>query len=87
MRAKPSSRMADPLRCSLRTEPPCRSGRAVPEPRVSGFTVIVSVLVFGALFGIVGAIIGVPIAAAIEIVLNEATASRRARIAAADAGG
>jgi predicted PurR-regulated permease PerM len=54
---------------------------------VSGFTVIVSVLVFGALFGIVGAIIGVPIAAAIEIVLNEATASRRARIAAADAGG
>jgi predicted PurR-regulated permease PerM len=54
---------------------------------VSGFTVIVSVLVFGSLFGIIGAIIGVPIAAAIEIVLGEATASRRARIAAADAGG
>jgi predicted PurR-regulated permease PerM len=54
---------------------------------VSGFTVIVSVLVFGSLFGIIGAIIGVPIAAAIEIVLDEATASRRARIAAADAGG
>jgi predicted PurR-regulated permease PerM len=52
---------------------------------VSGFTVIVSVLVFGSLFGIIGAIIGVPIAAAIEIVLVEATASRRARIAAADA--
>jgi len=51
---------------------------------VSGFTVIVSVLVFGSLFGIIGAIIGVPIAAAIEIVLDEATASRRARIAAAD---
>jgi predicted PurR-regulated permease PerM len=54
---------------------------------VSGFTVIVSVLVFGSLFGIIGAIIGVPLAAAIEIVLDEATASRRARIAAADAGG
>jgi predicted PurR-regulated permease PerM len=54
---------------------------------VSGFTVIVSVLVFGSLFGIIGAIIGVPIAAAIEIVLDEATASRRARIAAADATG
>jgi predicted PurR-regulated permease PerM len=48
---------------------------------VSGFTVIVSVLVFGSLFGIVGAIIGVPIAAAIEIILDEATAGRRARIA------
>ena len=54
---------------------------------VSGFTVIVSVLVFGSLFGIVGAIIGVPIAAAIEIVVDEATASRRARIAAVDAAG
>jgi predicted PurR-regulated permease PerM len=52
---------------------------------VSGFTVIVSVLVFGSLFGIIGAIIGIPIAAAIEIVLDEATTSRRARIAAADA--
>jgi len=51
---------------------------------VSGFVVIVSVLVFGSLFGIVGAIIGVPIAAAIEIVVDEATAGRRARIAAAD---
>jgi predicted PurR-regulated permease PerM len=54
---------------------------------VSGFTVIVSVLVFGSLFGIIGAIIGVPIAAAIEIVVDEATAGRRARIAAADAAG
>jgi predicted PurR-regulated permease PerM len=52
---------------------------------VSGFTVIVSILVFGALFGIVGAIIGVPIAAAIEIVVDEATVGRRARIVAADA--
>ncbi len=52
---------------------------------VSGFTVIVSVLVFGSLFGIIGAIIGVPIAAATEIVLDQATARRRARIAADDA--
>ncbi len=52
--------------------------------RVSGFTVIGSVLVFGSLFGIIGAIVGVPIAAAIEVILEEATAARRARIAAAD---
>ena len=53
--------------------------------RVSGFTVLVSVLVFGALFGVIGAIIGVPIAAAIQIVLEELTAERRAVVAAADA--
>jgi predicted PurR-regulated permease PerM len=53
--------------------------------RVSGFTVIVSILVFGSLFGIIGAIIGVPIAAGIEVILEEATAARRARIANADA--
>jgi predicted PurR-regulated permease PerM len=52
---------------------------------VSGFTVLVSVLAFGALFGIIGAIIGVPIAAALQIVVEELTAGRRARIAAADA--
>jgi predicted PurR-regulated permease PerM len=57
-------------------------GRAA---QVSGFTVLVSVLVFGALFGIVGAIIGVPIAAALQIVIDDLTADRRARIAAADA--
>jgi predicted PurR-regulated permease PerM len=53
--------------------------------QVSGFTVLASVLVFGALFGFIGAIIGVPIAAAIQIVADELTAARRARIAAADA--
>jgi predicted PurR-regulated permease PerM len=51
---------------------------------VSGFTVLVSVLAFGALFGLIGAIIGVPIAAALQILLEELTAGRRARIAAAD---
>jgi predicted PurR-regulated permease PerM len=54
-------------------------GRAA---NVSGFTVIVSVLVFGSLFGVIGAVIGVPISAAIQIVVDELTASRRARIAA-----
>jgi predicted PurR-regulated permease PerM len=55
--------------------------------RISGFTVLVSVLAFGALFGLVGAIIGVPIAAGIQIVVEELTAARRARVAAADAAG
>ncbi len=36
--------------------------------RISGFTVLTSVLAFGALFGLIGAIIGVPIAASIQIV-------------------
>ena len=54
--------------------------------QVSGFTVLASVLVFGALFGFIGAIIGVPIAAALQILVDELTAARRARIAAADAG-
>ena len=55
-------------------------GRAA---RVSGFTVLVSVLAFGALFGFIGAIIGVPIAAGLQILVEELTAARRARIAAA----
>jgi predicted PurR-regulated permease PerM len=53
--------------------------------RLSGFTVLASVLAFGALFGLIGAIIGVPIAAGLGIVAEELTADRRARIAAADA--
>jgi predicted PurR-regulated permease PerM len=57
-------------------------GRAA---EVSGFTVLVSVLAFGALFGLIGAIIAVPIAAGIQIVVGELTAGRRARIAAAEA--
>ena len=56
-------------------------GRAA---RVSGFTVLTSVLAFGALFGFIGAIIGVPIAAGLQILVDELTAARRARIAAAD---
>jgi predicted PurR-regulated permease PerM len=52
--------------------------------KISGFTVLASVLAFGALFGLIGAIIGVPIAAALQILVEELTAGRRARIAAAD---
>ena len=53
--------------------------------RVPGFTVLASVLAFGALFGLIGAVIAVPIAAGLQIVVEELTAARRARIAAADA--
>jgi predicted PurR-regulated permease PerM len=48
---------------------------------VSGFLVIASVLVFGTLLGVVGAIIAVPIVASIQIVVNELTANRRAEMA------
>ena len=53
--------------------------------QVSGFTVLASVLAFGALFGLVGAVIGVPIAAGIQILVEELTAARRVRVAAAEA--
>jgi predicted PurR-regulated permease PerM len=49
---------------------------------VSGFLVIASVLVFGTLLGVVGAIIAVPIVASIQIVVREVTAKRRAEMAA-----
>ena len=49
---------------------------------ISGFLVILSVLFWGALFGVVGAIVGVPITAAILIIIEELTSDRRARIAA-----
>ena len=55
--------------------------------RISGFTVLASVLAFGALFGLIGAVIGVSIAAGIQIVVEELTAARRARIAVADRAG
>jgi predicted PurR-regulated permease PerM len=49
---------------------------------VSGFLVIASVLVFGTLLGVVGAIIAVPIVASIQIIVRELTANRRAEMAA-----
>jgi len=48
---------------------------------LSGFTTIVAVLIAGSLLGVVGAILAVPFAAVIKIVLREATAPRRARMA------
>jgi predicted PurR-regulated permease PerM len=53
--------------------------------QISGFSVLASVLAFGTLFGLIGAIIAVPLAAGLQIVVEELTADRRARIAAADA--
>ncbi len=49
---------------------------------LSGFTTIVSVLIAGSILGVVGAILAVPFAAVIKIVLREAGAPRRARMAA-----
>jgi predicted PurR-regulated permease PerM len=49
---------------------------------LSGFTTIVAVLIAGALLGVVGAILAVPFAAVIKIVIREAGAPRRARMAA-----
>jgi predicted PurR-regulated permease PerM len=49
---------------------------------ISGFTTIVAVLIGGSLLGVVGAILAVPVAAVIKIVLREATAPRRTQMAA-----
>src|SRR5215211_2640565 len=54
---------------------------------LSGFTTIVAVLIAGSLLGVVGAILAVPFAAVIKIVLREAGAPRRARMAALRNGG
>ena len=48
---------------------------------LSGFTTIVAVLIAGSILGVVGAILAVPFAAVIKIVLREAGAPRRARMA------
>ena len=49
---------------------------------LSAFTTIGAVLIAGSLLGVVGAILAVPFAAVIKIVLREAGAPRRARMAA-----
>jgi predicted PurR-regulated permease PerM len=49
---------------------------------LSAFTTIVAVLIAGSLLGVVGAILAVPFAATIKIVIREAGAPRRARMAA-----
>src|SRR3954464_2865007 len=49
---------------------------------LSGFTTIVAVLIAGSLLGVVGAILAVPFAAVIKVVLREAGRPRRERMAA-----
>jgi predicted PurR-regulated permease PerM len=53
---------------------------------ISAFFVILSVTLFGALLGVLGALVAVPVTAAIQIILREITAERRAQVAAARAG-
>ncbi|HEU0245471.1 MAG TPA: AI-2E family transporter [Gaiellaceae bacterium] len=48
--------------------------------------VIVSVTVFGALLGVLGALVAVPLTGSIQIVVQELTAERRRRLAAVSAG-
>jgi predicted PurR-regulated permease PerM len=49
---------------------------------LSPFTTIVAVLIAGSLLGVVGAILAVPFAAIVKVVLREAGSPRRARMAA-----
>ena len=56
---------------------PTIQGRAAD---VSGFVVIASVVLGAALLGVVGALIAVPVAASIQIVVRELTADRRAAV-------
>ncbi|MFL5931895.1 MAG: AI-2E family transporter [Gaiellaceae bacterium] len=57
-------------------------GKAV---NLSGFFIIVAVTLFGALLGVLGALTAVPLAAMIQIFVQELTKERRTRVAAARA--
>ncbi|MGH3135744.1 MAG: AI-2E family transporter [Gaiellaceae bacterium] len=57
-------------------------GRAV---RLSGFFIIVAVTLFGALLGVLGALTAVPLAATLQIFIQELTKARRERVALAAA--
>jgi predicted PurR-regulated permease PerM len=57
-------------------------GRAV---NLSGFFIIVAVTLFGALLGVLGALTAVPLAAMVQIVVQELTKARRERVAEARA--
>ena len=57
-------------------------GKAV---NVSGFFIIVAVTLFGALLGVLGALTAVPLAATLQILVQELTKARRAKVAAANA--
>src|SRR4051812_27266924 len=49
---------------------------------LSGFATIACVMLGGALLGVVGAILAVPVAASVKVIVREATEGRRQRIAA-----
>ena len=55
-------------------------GKAV---NLSGFVIIVAVTLFGALLGVLGALTAVPLAATVQIVIQELTKARREKVAAA----
>ena len=57
---------------------PTIQGKAV---KLSAFFIIVAVALFGALLGVIGALIAVPVAATIQIILGEVTQTYRADIA------
>jgi predicted PurR-regulated permease PerM len=57
-------------------------GKAV---NLSGFFIIVAVTLFGALLGVLGALTAVPLAATIQIFIQELTKARREKVAAARA--
>jgi predicted PurR-regulated permease PerM len=57
-------------------------GKAV---NISPFFVILGVTIFGALLGVLGALIAVPVTASLQIVAQEVTKARRAWIAEARA--
>ncbi|MGH3083742.1 MAG: AI-2E family transporter [Gaiellaceae bacterium] len=57
-------------------------GKAV---ELSPFFIIVAVSLFGALLGVLGALVAVPLAAMIQIFVREVTAARRAKVAEAKA--
>jgi predicted PurR-regulated permease PerM len=56
-------------------------GKAV---NLSGFFIIVAVTLFGALLGVLGALTAVPLAATIQIFIQELTKARREEVAAAE---
>ena len=49
---------------------------------LSGFATIAVVMAGGALLGVIGAILAVPVAASVKVVLRDLTAARRERMAA-----
>jgi predicted PurR-regulated permease PerM len=57
-------------------------GKAV---RLSGFFIIVAVTLFGSLLGVLGALTAVPLAATLQIFIQELTKARREQVAAAAA--